>query len=113
MFVGNSASYFYFAVSNQRTSYLIPISGRYLINGRLRADPQKLKKFEEVYLLPIVTKAFNEKKRIVIIDHSGSGKSVDAFNWLLKKNCPTCGTGFVNLITKTLGDTKIHQHETI
>jgi hypothetical protein len=113
VFLGNSASYFYFTISKQRDSYLIPISGRYLIDEFTISDTEKCKRFEEVYLSPIVTKALREDRRIIIVDHSHTGQSVDSFNLLLKNYCPACRTSFLNLVTEAQHNVWIKPPKTI
>ena len=113
MFLGNSASYFYFAVSQERDSYLIPISGRYLIDEYTIPHQEKRRRFEEVYLSPIVTKALNEGRRIVLVDHSHTGRSVDSFNSLLQISCPKCPRSFLNLVTEAQNNRWIQNPKTV
>lgn len=101
VFLGNSASYFYHAVSKERDSYLIPISGRYRVFGRDSPDKKMIKRFVNVYLSPIVKKALGEDKRIVIVDHSHTGQSIENFVLLWMEYSSPCYISFLNLLTQT------------
>jgi hypothetical protein len=98
VFLGNSASYFYHAVSEQRVSYRIPISGRYVIDA---LDRKERNRFEEVFISPIVNEALKDDRKIILIDHSHTGQSVDSFNSLLRNYCHECRASFINLVTHT------------
>ena len=88
VFTGNTASYFYHAVKHARHSFLVPSSNLYYINEpgdfleyhRVHSEYQR---YSEVFLDPIRQEATQENKKIVLIDYSLTGRTVDAFNAML------------------------------
>jgi hypothetical protein len=98
VFIGNSGSYFYHAIKKQRDAYLVPISGRYLTRPENMPSKEARTTFQQVFLLPIIKRAFYGQKNIILVDHSQSGQSVDSFNEMLQSLCLKCRTEFINII---------------
>ncbi|KAI9675582.1 MAG: hypothetical protein M1817_000948 [Caeruleum heppii] len=84
LFLGNTASYFYYAFGPEdpRQVALIPYSGKPYSQGRF-PTPVQLESFKNRYLKP----AFNQREfeRVIIIDHARTGQSVADFVRVLKE----------------------------
>jgi hypothetical protein len=87
------------AIGNKRDSFLVPISGNYAINP---PDDyvESYRKFSEIFVFPILR--ISKTKRIVLVDYSHTGNTVDRFfKTFLEPNPLTSGLKivFLNLIS--------------
>ena len=101
LFLGNSASYFYYAVrkTGKREAHLIPVSGRYTLDEEDKRYSDS--HFIETYVTPVVTRALTENRVIVLIDHTHSGITVDNFVSVLDSRCNgRCKLALINLVAE-------------
>lgn len=88
VFVGNSASYFYYTFSKiDRECIILPASGlSYMERGdetRKEPDKKQYDAFCKKSDVDLLYKYVTQKRKIIVIDHSGTGESVIALRKVL------------------------------
>lgn len=111
-------SYFYYAFSenDHRQVELVPISGRYYTDQWTTPSPEQQEAFNHQVLGPVVEKHKGQFDRIVLVDHTHSGQSVDAFVRVLKQFPDTkqVPRKFINLVSRVqVRDRWIHLPKTV
>lgn len=78
-------SYFYFAVRDnpERNTHLIPISGRVYVDRDTEPTAAQLKAFTLQFIKPALER--RPFSRVVLVDHSHSGQSIDSFRVILTR----------------------------
>jgi len=102
VFVGNSASYFYYTFSeNNRTCLLLPVSAlSYIERGVVTPTEKQYDIFcKSVEMLLDFVK---QDRKIIIIDHSGTGESIVGLQTVLQRCWPTyfLDLHFINLLDR-------------
>jgi len=111
LFIGNSAKYLYhtFSVSEtpKRNVKFVPMSGGCYIGQGTIPKPKNLQKYCTQVIDPIWG---NRPSRIVLVDHSLSGQSIDSYHRILMEcakiaSIELTGVAFVNLVSENQAKT--------